>query len=255
MPVAARGRFYVCGTGEAVRSGCVAQALHYNRFQYSGLPGRAMVGLRIAPSTPIAICRLHPAGRRCNPTPMSLSTPLRIFALLVLVVSALAARADELTDVQRLQAAGQTDAALKKADEFLATKPKDAAMRFLKGVILTDGKRSAEAIEIFRGLTEDYPELPEPYNNLATLYAAKGDYDAARSALEEALRANPDFAMAHENLGDVYATLANRTYARARQLEPNNTSVPAKLALLRQLLALSQPAAAAAGSAASAAAR
>jgi tetratricopeptide (TPR) repeat protein len=186
---------------------------------------------------------------------MSPSTPLRIFALLVLVVSALAARADELTDVQRLQAAGQTDAALKKADEFLATKPKDAAMRFLKGVILTDGKRSTEAIEIFRGLTEDYPELPEPYNNLATLYAAKGDYDAARSALEEALRANPDFAMAHENLGDVYATLANRTYARARQLEPNNTSVPAKLALLRQLLALSQPAAAAAGSAASAAAR
>lgn len=174
---------------------------------------------------------------------MSLTPLLRLVALTFLLCAwSMAARADDLTDVQRLQAAGQTDAALKRADEILATKPKDASMRFLKGVILADAKRSDEAIEVFRGLTEDYPELPEPYNNLATLYAAKGDYDAARGALVEALRANPDLAMAHENLGDVYAMLASRSYARARQLEPNNASVPAKLSLLRQLLALSQPA-------------
>ncbi len=98
-------------------------------------------------------------------------------------------------------------------------------MRFEKGVILTDSKRSAEAIDVFRRLAEDYPELAEPYNNLATLYAATGDYDGARTELEHALRANPNYGVAHENLGDVYAMLASRSYARAQALEPSNASV------------------------------
>ncbi len=33
---------------------------------------------------------------------------------------------------------------------------------------------------MFRGLIEDYPELPEPYNNLAVIYAQQGEYDSAR---------------------------------------------------------------------------
>ncbi len=178
------------------------------------------------------------------------SIPLRLAVLALLFAASTGAHCDELGDVQRLQASGQSDAALQKANAFLATKPKDAPMRFIKGVILADGKRSAEAIDVFRQLTEDYPELPEPYNNLATLYAAKGDYDEARAELEHALRANPGFALAYENLGDVYAMLARRAYAKAGALEPNNTALPDKLALLRQLLATGQPAAANAASAA-----
>ncbi|MBS0445623.1 MAG: tetratricopeptide repeat protein [Proteobacteria bacterium] len=170
-------------------------------------------------------------------TPTSLLPSGRLAALALLLAAVGFARADDLADVQRLQAAGQADAALQKADAYLATHPKDASMRFLKGVVLADAKREGDAIDVFRQLTEDYPELPEPYNNLATLYAARGDYDAARAQLDQALRANPNFGMAYENLGDVYVMLARRAYARAGTLEPNNAAVPAKLTLLRELLA------------------
>jgi Flp pilus assembly protein TadD len=107
-----------------------------------------------------------------------------------------AARADELSDVQRLRTAGQEAAALQRAEQFLAAKPADPQMRFVKGVILAETQRSAEAIDVFQRLTEDYPELPEPYNNLAALHAAAGDYDRAKASLDQALRANPSFAAA-----------------------------------------------------------
>jgi len=163
-----------------------------------------------------------------------------VCALLRLAVAGLltigVAHADEIAEVQRLQSAGQTEQALSRAEQYLASKPKDAQMRFLRGVLLSDSHRNAEAMETFRQLIEDYPELPEPYNNLATLYAAAGDYDRAKSALDQALRANPSFAAAHENLGDVLAMLALRSYARAQQLEPANAALPRKLQLVRQLI-------------------
>ncbi len=151
------------------------------------------------------------------------------------------AHADELAEVQRLQAAGQTGPALARAEQFLAAKPKDAPMRFLRGVLLTESRREAEASEVFQRLIEDYPELPEPYNNLAALYAAAGDYDRAKAALDQAVRANPSFAAAHENLGDVLAMMALRAYQRAQQLEPANAALPGKLKLVRQLLGRPAP--------------
>ena len=160
--------------------------------------------------------------------------PVFVALLMGLLVCA-ATRADELSDVQRLHYAGQTAAAMQRADQFLAAHPKDPQMRFLKGVMLSDGKFDARAIEQFQKLTEDYPDLAEPYNNLATLYAAGGDYAKARATLEQALRTNPSYATAHENLGDVHAALASQSYARALQLDPKNVTVPPKLALVREL--------------------
>jgi tetratricopeptide (TPR) repeat protein len=108
-------------------------------------------------------------------------------------------------------------------------------MRFMKGVMLADAKRDAEAMALFQKLTEDYPDLAEPYNNLAALYAASGDYSKARATLEQALRTNPSYATAHENLGDVYAALAAQSYTRAQKFDPANVSVAPKLALVRGL--------------------
>ena len=90
----------------------------------------------------------------------------------------------------------------------------------MKGLILTEQGKPADAIKIFTGLTEDYPELPEPYNNLAVLYASQGQYDKARTALEMSIRTHPSYATAHENLGDIYAKMASpglRQGAAARQ--------------------------------------
>jgi len=145
-------------------------------------------------------------------------------------------RADEVSEVTKLVSAGQAAEAMVKLDQFLALKPKDPQLRFLKGVMLTDGKRTAEAIAVFTLLSQDYPELPEPYNNLAVLYAEQGQFDKARVALEAAVRGNPGYATAYENLGDVYARLAAQAYARALALDGTNASLPPKIAQARTLV-------------------
>jgi tetratricopeptide (TPR) repeat protein len=145
------------------------------------------------------------------------------------------AQADEYAEVNRLVRAGQLNEALVKIDQYLASKPRDPQMRFMKGVIQTESGKSVDAITTFSKLTEDFPELPEPYNNLAVLYAAQSQFDKARAALEMAIRTNPSYATAHENLGDVYAKLASRAYSKALQLDTNNTGVPPKLSLIRNV--------------------
>ena len=112
------------------------------------------------------------------------------------------AHADEAADIQNLITTNQTTEAIQRADQYLASKPRDPMVRFLRGVALTQAGRTSEAITAFTKLTEDYPELPEPFNNLAVLYAQQGQYDKARTALEMAIRTNPSYATAFENLGD-----------------------------------------------------
>ncbi len=130
---------------------------------------------------------------------------------------------------------GNNAVALTKVNAFLATNPKDAQGRFLKGLILTELNRHNEAIQLFTDLTEDYPELPEPYNNLAVLYAAQAQYDRAKNSLEMAIRTHPSYATAHENLGDIYAKMASQSYDKALQLDKSNTSALTKLAMIRDL--------------------
>ena len=150
------------------------------------------------------------------------------------------AHADDYADVNRLVRAGQLAEALTKADQYLAGKPRDPQMRFIKGVIQTEAGKPADAITTFTKITEDYPELPEPYNNLAVLYAGQSQFDKARAALEMAIRTNPSYATAHENLGDVYAKLASQAYSKALQLDGGNAAVQPKLALIRTLFSAEQ---------------
>ena len=151
------------------------------------------------------------------------------------VLAAVAAPADDLREAQKLYGSGKLAPALDKVDAFLKAQPRDPQGRFLKGLILTEQKRVPEAIQMFTGLTEDYPELPEPYNNLAVLYASQGNFDKARSALELAIHTHPSYATAYENLGDVYAQLASRSYDKALQLDKTNTSAQVKLSMVKDL--------------------
>lgn len=159
---------------------------------------------------------------------------MRLVAVAACLVATYA-HADDYSDVAQLVRAGKLPEAMTKADQYLATKPRDPQMRFLKGVIQRDSGKPADAIATFTKLTEDYPELPEPYNNLAVLYAGQSQFDKARTALEMAIRTNPSYATAHENLGDVYARLASQAYNKALQLDTTNMAVAPKLALIREL--------------------
>jgi len=143
--------------------------------------------------------------------------------------------ADDFQEARRLVGTGNLSGALERVDSFLGKQPRDARARFLKGVILTEMGRQPDAIKVFTSLTEEFPELPEPYNNLAVLYAAQGQDDKARKALESAIRTHPSYATAHENLGDIYAKMAREAYDKALQLDSSNAAARAKLALVREL--------------------
>lgn len=143
--------------------------------------------------------------------------------------------ADELQEISKLAKQGQHATALDRLNGYLASHPKDAQARFLKGLILTEQNKPADAITVFTALTQDYPELPEPYNNLAVLYASQQQYDKARIALEMAIRTHPSYATAHENLGDIYAKLASLSYDKALQLDKGNASAQTKLSMVREL--------------------
>lgn len=179
-------------------------------------------------------------ARPGNTSGNSLGMRLHLLSLLTALsmasVSPLAmAQTDDYATVDRLVRAGQLDEALARADQYLTAKPRDPQMRFLRGVIQTEAGKPAEAMLTFRTLTEDFPELPEPYNNLAVLYAGQSQFDNARAALEMAIRTNPNYAIAHENLGDVYAKLASQSYGRALQLDAGNAAAGHKLVLIRNL--------------------
>lgn len=156
-------------------------------------------------------------------------------ALSIALPSAARAQGDEFQEAHRLFKQGQLDRAMDRVDAFLAGRPKDARGRFLKGLILAEQTKTAEAINVFTALTQDFPELPEPYNNLAVLYASQGQYDKARTALEMAIRTHPSYATAHENLGDIYAKMASQAYDKALQLDRGNTAAQTKLNLIRDL--------------------
>ena len=166
---------------------------------------------------------------------MTRSRFIAALATSLILVSAVA-HATEVQDINQQFRKGDLAGALQNANTYLGKNPKDAQARFLKGLILAEQGKSSEAIQIFTALTEDYPELAEPYNNLAVLYAAQNKFDDAKSALDMAIRSHPNYATAHENLGDIYAKMASIAYEKSSQLDVNNLLVKTKLALLKDIV-------------------
>ena len=156
-----------------------------------------------------------------------------VLLALGLALATAAARADDYTDVQALQKSGQTGEALARADRHIAARPNDPQMRFVKAGVLSAAGRADEAEALLVQLTRDYPELPEPWNNLAVLHAGRGQLDKAEQALEAALRVNPAYATALENLGDVQAREALQSLQRARQHGAGDPKLPAKIEALQ----------------------
>jgi tetratricopeptide (TPR) repeat protein len=156
--------------------------------------------------------------------------------LMMLGLCMLPASATSVLEAEKLLRLKQPRQALEQIELFLARNPNDPQGRFFKGLILTELNRTPEAISMFQKLTEDYPELPEPYNNLAVLYAQQKQYDKAKTALEMAIRTHPSYAVAHENLGDIYARMATQAYDRALQLDSSNTAAQSKLNLIREMV-------------------
>jgi Flp pilus assembly protein TadD len=164
----------------------------------------------------------------------------RVPALLACLLSAFAVHAadppaDAARDIERLYRSGDVGLAVQRLEQALAAQPASPKLRFLKGVMLSENKREAEAMVEFERLTQDHPDLPEPYNNLAVLHAARGQLERARELLEAALRHDPTYFAALENLGDVLTRLAQRAYERASANPRAEPDLQRKLRLVREL--------------------
>ncbi len=147
-----------------------------------------------------------------------------------------AAEPDGYAQAAELLQRGDNDAALARVDAYLGEHPRDSRARFLKGVILAKQNRTQEAVAVLTALSEEFPELPEPHNNLAVLYASQGRYEDARRELEMAVRAYPDYAIAYQNLGDVYAALAAQAYENAVRIDAKSSTARTRLETIRKLL-------------------
>jgi tetratricopeptide (TPR) repeat protein len=151
------------------------------------------------------------------------------------------ARADVYQDVQALVTAGQWRQAELKAQEHLFTQPTDPQMRLLLSRIQDGQGQASDALVTLQALTQSFPELPEPHNNLAVLLARQNRYAEALAQLQAAVRARPDYATALENLGDVYVALALQAYQNASQVVPSVVRLQAKQTAAEQLLRASAP--------------
>ncbi len=130
---------------------------------------------------------------------------------------------------------GDKPAALKLAEEAVLKFPRDAQLRFVHAVVLGDLGRTGEATAAFEAMCSEFPELPEPYNNLAAIRANEGKYAEAVGLLQQAITAQPGYITARENLGDMYIAMAMSTYEKAGKLDPANAILKKKLALAREV--------------------
>ncbi len=106
----------------------------------------------------------------------------------------------------------------------------DVQLMFLHARALAALGRHDNAIEIYLKMTTQYPELPEPWNNLAAEYVKQGKLDMAQDALNMALSANPHYGAAKANMGQVQLMLAQQSFQDAAQLGVGGSQAKAKAA-------------------------
>lgn len=140
--------------------------------------------------------------------------------------------------VDRMIAQKDFEKALQYADAGLKQNPNNVSLAFKRGVILERLGRQDEARGVYEQLIRLYPEIPEPYNNLAILVAdsGRGDLDHAIELLQRAVTANPRFHTALENLGDIYALKALQSYkaaAPAGSRAPSRKRIAEKITMLQ----------------------
>mgnify|MGYP000001540524 FL=1 len=143
-------------------------------------------------------------------------------------------------DVRKLLRQAKYPQALLLVNKGLSTNPRDPQMRFWQGYLFEQLGQPEMAYKVYLDLTREYPELAEPHNNLGVIYAAKGDYPNAKASLDAALRANPNYAAAHENMGDLLLNMARQSYERSLSLEPKQRGITQKLERLTPVLNLTQ---------------
>jgi serine/threonine protein kinase len=125
---------------------------------------------------------------------------------------------------------GQKDDALRFVNMAINEMPGFSLATNNKAAFLADSGRLAEAVQIWRSLTRERPELGRPFYNLANVNLAKGDLAEASQLYNKAIANEPDYvpaivnaAICEQKRGNLDAAL--RLYEKAAQVAPNDAQV------------------------------
>jgi len=161
--------------------------------------------------------------------------PTLIITILLIVITINSFAQNNLEEIKILLKNGKYVRAEKLISNSIEINPNNPELLFYKGIIETNIGKNDKAINTFRNLTEKFPELPEPFNNLAVLYAEKGEFKLAKEILEQAIKTNPSYLTAHINLGDIFTKMASEAYNKALEIDESNNIAITKLSMITQL--------------------
>lgn len=153
---------------------------------------------------------------------------IRVFPVLLCFFSPMA-MADAVSDLENLIQNKQWVQAQKLIQTELDKKEQAAKLpqwRLMNSQVLSGLGKTQEAIDELQSLIQEFPELPEPYNNLGVLLASQGKFEAAAEALLSAIQARPNYKIALQNLGDLYTAMAQQAYAKAKTLTDEKSLLP-----------------------------
>ena len=117
--------------------------------------------------------------------------------------------------IEKLVKAKQYPEAIEQINQQLKKTPGNVQLRYVKARMQIELRQWAEAKKTLIEITQQFPELPEPYNNLAALAANQENWIEARDYLELALKLRPSYTVAAANLGEVYIRLGAQAYDNA----------------------------------------
>lgn len=206
-------------------------SLAQNSAKSSSNPGPAYLGVNASNDEPSPYTPNNTGVQSAQLTP-SLSTP---FVNLIAPAENNASKNAVPANISKLLKEKKYPEALEATDAAIKNNPRNIQLRFVRSRTLIDMGRLEQARLELVGITEKYPELPEPYNNLAVLYASAGKLEAARENLEMALKLAPGDSVAMHNLADVYTRLAAGYYKKAYQLNPRLSDAPRKQKLAESI--------------------
>lgn len=159
----------------------------------------------------------------------------KIIIILLLLPSLVVANTKNDMDSILLLISEKPFIALEKIKKRLRKTPDEPRLLFYKGVTEAKLNQIDNAIKTYNDLINKYPNLPEPYNNLAVIYAERQELDLAKDTLEKAIKTNSSYSVAHINLGDIYTQMATNAYNMAFEIDKDNKIARNKLKLITEL--------------------
>ena len=133
---------------------------------------------------------------------------------------------EQINSIIALISSGQTQAALDAAAVLIKDYPNEPVLYNISGACYAGLGQLDEAVKNYEKSLAIKPDFADAHNNLGNVLMRFGKLDAAINSLEKALTIKPDYADAHNNLGNTFQKLgqldaAVNSYEKALAIKPD----------------------------------